>query len=136
MSVDPRISDDDQRLSVVANAIGFEMLRHDGRFACVGEHGVEQIAVTDNEIERCRAAAKRVLEHLATWDERTGAPDLHDELETHRGVAKRLRDGYLPVRSVYDQTTGRWHQPGTDDTDDDPMTPEQFRAVWPEERSR
>lgn len=55
------------------------------------------------------------------------------DLETHRQIAKRLRDGYLPVRSVYDATTGRWHKPGTDDTDDDPMTPEQFRAVWPEE---
>jgi hypothetical protein len=47
-------------LSVVANAIGFEMLRHDGRPSADG-----RIDVTGEEADRCRAAARRVLDHLA-----------------------------------------------------------------------
>lgn len=60
--------DDERRLSVLANAIGFEMLRHDGRDVYAGDDGVERIDVSDDEAQRCRDAAVRALEHLATYD--------------------------------------------------------------------
>lgn len=58
------------RVSTVANAIGYEMLRHDGRPVDQGDRG-GRIAVTDEEAERCRAAAIRVLAHLYGDDEPT-----------------------------------------------------------------
>lgn len=58
----------DRRLGVVANAIGFEMLRHDGRPVYIGSFGVEQIDATDEETERCLATAQRVLDHLDHLD--------------------------------------------------------------------
>ena len=59
----------EERLSVVINAIAFEMLRHDGRPVTVNPDGAEEIDATGEEIARCRAAAQRVLDHLAEYDE-------------------------------------------------------------------
>lgn len=55
------------RESVVANAIGFEMLRHDGRPTYL-KAGIETIDVTAKEERRCMVAARRVLTHLAAFD--------------------------------------------------------------------
>lgn len=49
--------------SVVANAIGYEMLRHDGR-PVQKVHDVDSIDVSDEETGRCRDAAQRVLNDL------------------------------------------------------------------------
>ncbi len=58
----------DRRVSIVANAIGFEMLRHDGRPVGSTSEGVEQITVTEEEAVLCLAAALRVLDHLVIED--------------------------------------------------------------------
>lgn len=57
----------EQRVSVVANAVGFVMLGADGREVTVVD-GVEQITATDDEAALCRRAAERALEHLAEFD--------------------------------------------------------------------
>jgi hypothetical protein len=61
------MTDDERRVSVVANAIGFEMLRHDGR-PMTQIDGVDAITVSEEESQRCLAAAKRTLEHLTAFD--------------------------------------------------------------------
>lgn len=58
---------DDKKLSVVANAIGFEMLRHDGRPTRL-INGVEGIDVTAEEAARSKVAAATVLDHLAQYE--------------------------------------------------------------------
>jgi hypothetical protein len=56
---------EERLVSIVANAIGFEMLRHDGRDVYIGADGVDQIDVTADETTHCRAAARRAIIHLA-----------------------------------------------------------------------
>lgn len=50
-------------LDIAANAIGYEMFRHD-RPVYTGPAGVDTIDVNDEEAARCRAAAERVFDHL------------------------------------------------------------------------
>lgn len=54
----------DKQLSTVANALGYEMLRHDGRSVTLNGQGVGQIEVSQEEADRCLVAAQRVLDHL------------------------------------------------------------------------
>lgn len=61
------LTGDDVRVSVVANAIGFSIFAADGRPVTVNAQGVEQVDVTDDEAERCRAAAVAVLAHLEAY---------------------------------------------------------------------
>ena len=61
------LTGDDQRRSVVANAIGIGMFSHD-RPVTPNAQGVDQIEVTDDEAERCRSAAAIVLAHLEAYD--------------------------------------------------------------------
>lgn len=56
---------DEEILSVVANAIGYEVFRADGRPVEVLDGGVESIKTTDEENKVCARAAQRVLSDLA-----------------------------------------------------------------------
>ena len=56
----------DPRVSVAANAIGYEMFRHE-RPVSVGPGGIDQVSVTDEEAARCQAAARRVLDQLEAF---------------------------------------------------------------------
>lgn len=56
---------EDQKVGVIANAIGWVMLGQDGRE--VSEAG--EIQLTKSEVLRCHAAANLVFEHLKEFEE-------------------------------------------------------------------
>jgi len=88
----PSITHDERRVSVVANAIGYAMFGPDRPHITVD--GVDGIDVTDDETQRCVAAARRVLDDLAEFD--TGLEAGRAFLETlaqRQAAPVRVRTG-------------------------------------------
>lgn len=50
-------------VSVMTNAIGFEMFKHD-HDVTLDDNGIEKIEISDEETARARAAAERVLREI------------------------------------------------------------------------
>lgn len=63
-----QLSPEDQvSVSIMANAIGWEMFKNDGRTIHNSESG-DRIFVTPEETERCKNAAIRAMTDLGKWD--------------------------------------------------------------------